>query len=196
MRPPILIVLALAVLGVSLPARAADRPVTREGLVDLLKGERVWCSGWHEADQSCEDVSFVDLAEGGKVLQTSRLRMSADPDLQMVVRETVEIEGGALCSTFRFEALDIVILMDERPASAELALPLLGVLAESMAGLEGKKACESYVRNEATGELRSTVTLDGVEAPEFNSTYRLIAPETRIQLRPMLDDAESSQTTT
>lgn len=196
MRQPILALLAIAAISAGLPARAAEKPVTREALIDLLKSERVWCSGWKESDHSCEDVSFVDIKTGGKVEQTSRLRMSAEPDLQMVVRETVEVEGGALCSTFRFEALDIVILMDERPATAELALPLIGVLAESMAGLEGKKACESYVRDEATGDLRSTVTLDGVEAPEFNSIYRLIAPETRIQLRPMLDDEEASQTTT
>jgi hypothetical protein len=56
-----------------------------------------------------------------------------------------------------------------------------------MASLEGKKSCEAYVRDEATGELKATVTLDGEAAPEFDSTYRLIPPDTRILLRPLFE---------
>ncbi|MBI5939253.1 MAG: hypothetical protein HY859_02375 [Caulobacterales bacterium] len=179
-------------LALALPAQAAEKPLTRDALLTVLKADQVWCSGWRAQDQSCEDVAFVDVLPGNKVRQVSRYRMSSDPDLQMVVRETVDVEGGALCSTFRFTDLDIVVLMDNEPAPQEQAAGILAVLAQSMANLEGKKTCEAYVRDEATGELKSTVTLDGEAAPEFDSIYRLIAPDTRILLRPMFEGEEQS----
>ena len=108
----------------------------------------------------------------------------------MVVRETVSVEGGALCSTFRFDDLDIVVLMDDEPAPPEQAASILAILAESMASLEGKKTCEAYVRDDVTGELKASVTLDGEAAPEFDSIYRLITPDTRILLRPLFEDEE------
>jgi hypothetical protein len=195
MRPLTALVLAAAVaLPAALPAQAAEKALTRDGLLAVLKSDRVWCSGWRDQDQSCEDVAFIDVLPGDQVRQVSRYRMSTDPDLQMVVRETVTVEGGALCSTFSFDDLEIVVLMDEEPAPAEQALPILAILAQSMSGLEGKKACEAYVRDEATGELRATVTLDGQAAPEFDSIYRLITPDTRIMLRPMFDETEEPDT--
>ncbi|MDP1736029.1 MAG: hypothetical protein Q8L23_01160 [Caulobacter sp.] len=185
-----LAVAAAVSLPAALPAHAADRPLTRDALLAMLKTDQVWCSGWRDKDQSCEDVAFIDVLPGDKVRQVSRYRMSADPDLQMVVRETINVEGGALCSVFNFDALEIVVLVDEEPAPVEQSAPILAILAESMANLEGKKACEAYVRDEATGELKASVTLDGEAAPEFDSIYKLIRPDTRILLRPMFEDAE------
>lgn len=183
---------ATIVLPVALPAQAAEKPLTRDALLTVLRTDQVWCSGWRAQDQSCEDVAFVDVLPGNKVQQVSRYRMSMEPDLQMVVRETVSVEGGALCSTFRFTDLEIVVLMDNEPAPQEQSAGILAVLAQSMANLEGKKTCEAYVRDETTGELKSTVTLDGEAAPEFDSIYKLIAPDTRILLRPMFEGEEQS----
>jgi len=191
MRLWTLLTAAALSLPLALPARAADKPLTREALVAVLKTEQVWCSGWRAQDQSCEDIALSEL-QGDKVRQVSRYRMSTEPNLQMVVRETVNVEGAALCSIFRFDDLDIVVLMDDQPAPQEQAAPILAILAESMASLEGKKSCEAYVRDEATGELKATVTLDGEAAPEFDSTYRLIPPDTRILLRPLFEDEERS----
>lgn len=188
----LLFLAAMIALPVAAPAQAAEKPLTRDALLAVLKADTVWCSGWRAQDQSCEDVAFVDILPGNKVQQVSRYRMSTQPDLQMIVRETVSVEGGALCSTFRFDDLDIVVLMDNEPAPQEQAAPILSVLAQSMANLEGKKTCEAYVRDDVTGELKATVTLDGEAAPEFDSTYRLIGPETRILLRPMFEDEEQS----
>lgn len=189
------LVLAVVVaLPAALPAQAAEAPLTREGLVALLKSDKVWCSSWRDKDQSCEDIAFLEAA-GDLVTQISRYRMSQTPDLQMVVRETVKMEGASLCSTFKFAELDVVVLMDGEPAEAEQALPILAILAQSMADLEGKKACEAYVRDDATGEVKGKVTLDGEAAPEFDSIYRLIAPETRIQLRPVFEDTEATSIT-
>lgn len=188
--------LAIAV-ALALPARAAqtsDRPLSRDALLAVLKSDQVWCSGWRDNDQSCEDIAFIDVLPGDKVRQVSRYRMSADPNLEMVVRETVDIEGGELCSTFRFDELDIVVLMDDQPAPLEQAGPILAILAQSMAHLEGKRSCEGYVRDEVTGELKAHVTLDGEAAPEFDSIYRLIEPDTRILLRPMFEDEEEATT--
>lgn len=181
---------ATALLSVAAPAHAAEKALTRDGLLAVLKADRVWCSGWRDKDQSCEDVAFIDLLPGDRVRQVSRYRMSAEPDLQMMVRETINLEGAALCSTFRFNNLEIVVLMDNEPAPQEQAASILAVLAESMANLEGKKTCEAYVRDEVTGDLKASVTLDGEAAPEFDSIYRLITPDTRILLRPMFEDEE------
>lgn len=188
--------LAVAVaLPIALPARASEAPLTREGLLAVIKSDKVWCSSWRDKDQSCEDIAFVEVKGADTVDQISRYRMSQSPDLQMVVRETVKVEGAALCSTFRFAALDIVVLMDGEPAEAEQALPILAILAQSMADLEGKKTCEAFARDDATGEIKGRVTLDGEAAPEFDSIYRLIAPTTRIQLRPVFEDTEAITTT-
>lgn len=183
---------AAATFSVALPAQAAEKPLTRAGLLAVLKSDRAWCSGWHDEDQSCEDLAFIDVLPGNKVQQVSRYRMSVEPDLQMVVRETVNVEGGALCSTFRFNDLEIVVLMDDEPAPQEQTASVLAILAESMSNLEGKKTCEAYVRDDVTGELKASVTLDGEAAPEFNSVYKLITPDTRILLRPMFQDEEQS----
>lgn len=184
---------ALAV-PTTLPAAAAEKPVTRDGLVTMLRANQVWCSGWQDADQSCEDIAFIDVLPGNQIRQVSRYRMSVEPNLEMVVRETINLEGDALCSTFRFSDLEIVVLMDNEPAPEEQAAPILAVLAESMAHLEGKKSCEAYGRDEATGDLKGHVTLDGEAAPEFDSTYRLIKPETRILLRPMFEREDEATT--
>ena len=191
MRLWTLLAVAVAIaLPTAAPAQAADKPLSRDALLAVLKSKQVWCSGWRDGDKSCEDIAFVDLLPGDTVRQVSRYRMSARPNLEMVVRETVRLEGGQLCSTFRFDDLEIVVLMDDQPAPVDQATGILAILAQSMAHLEGKKSCEAYVRDEATGELRAHVTLDGEAAPEFDSVYRLITPDTKILLRPMFEDEE------
>lgn len=181
-----------AMLSSAAPAAAAEKPLSREMLLSVLKSGQVWCSGWLDKDQSCEDIAFLDVLPGNKVRQVSRYRMSTEPNLEMVVRETMNIEGPGLCSVFRFNDLEVVVLIDSAPAPAEQTAPILAVLAQSMAHLEGKKSCETYVRDETTGELKGHVTLDGEAAPEFDSVYRLIKPETRILLRPMFQDDDTS----
>lgn len=191
---PALAFAALIALPAAASARAGEAPLTGKSLLSLMAGDKVWCSGWRDKDQSCEDVAFIEV-KGKQVSQTSRFRMLADPDVQLVVRETLKLEGGALCATFRFSALETVVLRDGEPAQPEEALPLLAAMAESMADLEGKKACEAYTRDSDTGEVRGRVTLDGEHAPEFDSIYRLIEPDTRILLRPMIDETEATTIT-
>lgn len=193
MRSWILLAIALA-FAPALPASAAEKPVSRESLLTMLKSDQVWCSAWQDKDQSCEDIAFLDVLPGNQVRQVSRYRMSAEPNLEMVVRETMKLEGDALCSVFRFNDLEIVVLMDEQPAPEEQAAPILAILAQSMAHLEGRKSCEAYGRDETTGDLRGHVTLDGEAAPEFDSTYRLIKPDTRILLRPMFEHEDEATT--
>jgi len=185
-----LAVVAAVALTAALPARAGEIPLAGDSLIAALRGDQVWCSGWRDRDRSCEDVAYVDSVDGAEIRQITRYRVSLDPDLQMAVRQTMTMQGGALCATFKFADLDIVVLVDGEPAPAEQALPILVVLSQSLADLEGKRACETFVRDEATGEIRSTATLDGEPAPEFDSVYRLIPPDTRIKLRPMFEDTE------
>lgn len=193
MRLWIPLVLALG-LAPALPASATERPVNREGLLTVLRSNQVWCSDWKDKDQSCEDIAFLDVLPDNQVRQVSRYRMSEEPDLEMVVRETMKLEGDALCSVFRFDDLEIVVLMDDQPAPMEQAAPILAILAQSMAHLEGKKSCEAYGRDDVTGDLKGHVTLDGEAAPEFDSTYRLLKPDTKILLRPMFEHEDEPTT--
>ena len=85
-------VLALGAL-IALPATAAgaaEAPLSGKSLLTLMAEDRVWCSGWRDKDQSCEDVAFLEV-KGKEVSQISRFRMLSDPDVQLVVRETLKL---------------------------------------------------------------------------------------------------------
>lgn len=182
------------VLAAGPRARAAEVPLTRDTLVAALKSDSVWCSWWRDRDRSCEDVAYTDGIDGDQVSQVSRFRLWDDPDLQVVVRETRTLKNGALCATFRFLDLEVAVLSDGERAPEEQTLPVLAMLAQAMADLEGKKTCEVFTRDEATGVLRSTATVDGEPAPEYDTEYRLTPPDTRIRLRPTIDSGETPST--
>ena len=174
------------------PAAAVEAPISREALMDILKGDQIWCSEWRADQSSCDDVGFVEASTDGKYVQTYRYRLSTEPDLQMVMQETVSLEGDALCSTFSFESVELAVLLDGQPAPDEQSAEIAGIMASTMSELEGKKVCERYSRDSETGVLQATVTLDGKRAPKFDSQYLLIKPDTRIQLRPLFDDSDDN----
>lgn len=185
---------AFLALPVATTAHAGDVPLTRDGLLAAIKSDKVWCSRWQDKDQSCEEVTFLE-AKKDIISQTRRYRMSDSADIEMVVSEKLKLEGGALCSTFKFENLDIVVLSGGEPAPDEQALTTRAVIATIMADLEGKKSCAAFTQDDKTGLVKSTITLDGQAAPEFDTDYRLLSPDTRIQLRPVFEDAEASNIT-
>ncbi|MBP7704625.1 MAG: hypothetical protein KA105_05005 [Caulobacter sp.] len=185
---------ALLALPVAAPAWAADVPLKGAGLTSVLESDKVWCAAWREDDQSCEEVLFLD-AKAGKVIQTRRYQLSDTSSVELVVRETVKIEADRLCSTYRFADLDIVVLADGSPAPAEQAAPAMSLVAALMAELEGKKTCETLVRDDKTGAIKSSVTIDGEVAPEFDADYRLLAPDARIKLRPLFEDTPDTSVT-
>lgn len=185
---------AVLALPVATAARADDIPLNRDGLLAVIKSDKVWCSRWQDKDQSCEEVTFLEAGKG-VVNQTRRYRMSNEADIEMVVREQLKIEGAALCSTFHFEDLDIVVLNEGSPAPEEQSMTTRALIAQIMADLEGKKTCEAFLQDDKTGLIKSRVTLDGQAAPEFDTDYRLLSPNTRIQLRPIFEDTEASNIT-
>lgn len=185
---------AVLTLPVTTTAHAGDIPLSKDGLLAAIKSDKVWCSRWQDKDQSCEEVTFLE-AKKDVVSQTRRYRMSNEADLEMVVREKLTLEGGALCSTFKFEDLDIVVLAGGEPAPDEQALTTRAVIATLMADLEGKKTCAAFTQDDKTGLVKSRITLDGQAAPEFDTDYRLLSPDTRIQLRPVFEDTEASSIT-
>lgn len=186
--------LPVAPLMVATTAHAGDIPLSQDGLLAAIKSDKVWCSRWQDKDQSCEEVTFLE-AKKDIISQTRRYRMSESADIEMVISEKLKLEGGALCSTFKFEALDIVVLAGGEPAPDEQALTTRAVIAAIMADLEGKKTCAAFTQDDKTGLVKSTITLDGQAAPEFDTDYRLLSPDTRIQLRPVFEDTEASSIT-
>jgi hypothetical protein len=192
--PKVLLPVACALLALA-PAAvqagpATDSPLTGETLAQLLKGDHVWCGEWRGRDTSCEDVGFVDVIDAKTYRQTYRYQLSDSPDMAMVVRQTVTLEGDALCAQFKFAELDIIVLEDGEPAGPETSAPVVAMLAETMKGLEGKKTCEHFKREISTGDVTSFVTLDGEVSPDYDSRYRLLTPDARINLRPLIQPEE------
>lgn len=181
-------------LPLAAPAWAADIPLKGAGLTEVLKGDKVWCANWRETEKSCEEVVFRD-AKAGKVVQTRRYQISDASSVELVIRETVAVEGDRLCSTYRFEDLELVVLSEGSPAPAEQAAPAMTLVGALMAELEGKKTCESLARDDATGAIRSSTTVDGEAAPEFDTDYRLLAPDARIKLRPLFENTPDTSVT-
>lgn len=184
----------LLTLPVAAPAWAADVPLRGAGLSEVLKSDKAWCANWREAEKSCEEVVFRD-ARAGKVVQTRRYQISDASAVELVIRETVAVEGDRLCSTYRFEDLELVVLAEGEPAPAEQAAPAMTLVGALMSDLEGKKTCETLVRDDATGAIRSSTTVDGEAAPEFDTDYRLLAPDTRIKLRPVFENTPDTSVT-
>lgn len=176
-----------AVIGlpVAAPARATDMVLAQEDLLAVIQGGQTWCESWRDKDDSCEHTEITEMLPGDQVRRTSHFRLADNPDLQMVVYEKRSVEGRALCVTFRFSEMEIVTLIDGQPATKEQAAPLLAKLAEAMADLEGKKVCEAYARDDETGVVRSTTTVAGRAAPEFDSVFRLIKPNPGTPIRPL-----------
>jgi hypothetical protein len=113
----------------------------------------------------------------------------------MVVRNTVKLEGGKLCWTYRFAEMDIAFLEAGVRATREQAAAMLMVMRETMSDLEGKVACEAFTRDDATGEITAVATLDGERAPEYDSRFRLLPPEARIKLRGVFEDKPEPSST-
>jgi hypothetical protein len=66
------------------------------------------------------------------------------------------------------------------------------MLADTMQGLEGKMTCEHFKRDISTGDVSSFVTLDGAVSPDYDSHYRLLTPDARINLRPLIQPEDSN----
>jgi hypothetical protein len=177
--------LALTGAGLSGPSQAAELSLGRQGLIDLASSNRMLCNQWRARDGSCEDVGYFEMLVGEAVRLTYRFRLSLEPDLEVIVRETAQLDGDALCSVFSLDALDISVLADGSPATQEQTLAITLLYRESLAEFEGKKACETYFKDAETGDLRTVVTLDGELAPTLDNVYRLLGPEDRIHLRPV-----------
>lgn len=194
MRALQVLALIAAVSGPSAALAQPDRPLTRDGLVATIKSERPWCAGWREADQSCEEIVFLEAIEGA-VSQTRRYRIYEGSDFEMVVRNTARFDGGKLCWTYRFAEMDIAFLEAGVRAPKEQAAAMLMVMRETMADLEGKVACEAFSRDEATGEIAAAATLDGERAPEYDNRFRLLTPDARVKLRGVFEDTPDPTTT-
>jgi len=194
MRALQVLALAALVLAPSAALARAERPLTREALVATIKSDRAWCAGWRETDQSCEEVVFLEPVKN-LFSQTRRYRIYEGSDFEMVVRNTVKLEAGKLCWTYRFVEMDIAFLEAGARASREQAAAMTVVMRETMAELEGKVVCEAFSRDDVTGEIAASATLDGERAPEYDSRFRLLPPDSRVKLRGVFDDTPEPTTT-
>jgi len=185
---------ALAFAALLAPLAASAQPsaaLSGDALTRLINDGQVWCAGWRDSDQSCDEVVFMEAADG-KVAQTRRYRISDEVDFEMVIRQTLKVDGPRLCWTYRFEEMDVAVLNDGARAPAAQATVTIAMIRERMTDLEGKVACESYTRDAATGELSMTATLDGERAPDLDNRFKLLSPDSRVKLRALLETTEDA----
>ena len=185
MKTILLTLAVLAAVSIAPAALAGEAPLDREALRGLATSGEALCGGWRDRDDSCEDVGFMELLPQDQVLHTYRFRISFEPDYEIVMQETATIEDGALCSTYSLANLTVRVLADGQAAPTEQTLAISAMFEESLAEFEGKQVCESYFRDQATGELTTVVTIDGVRNPDLESSYRVLTKDERIHLRQM-----------
>ncbi len=170
------------------------RPLSRDALVATIKSDRTWCAGWRETDKSCEEVVFLEAGKG-VISQTRRYRIYEGADFEVILRNTAKIERDGLCWTYRFAEIDIAFLDAGERAQREQAAAMMMVMRETMSDLEGKVVCEAFSRDEKTGEISATTTLDGERAPEYDHRFRLLDPDARVKLRGVFEDKPEPTTT-
>ena len=191
MRSPAALVLAAALAATRTAVaqagpQPAARPLTRQDVAALVKQDASWCGGWRKSDDSCEELVFLATDKDG-VLQTRRYLLADEGVVELVVRQRVTLDNDGLCWTYRFVDLDIAVLNEGQRASAEQSAAMVLLMRERMADLEGKRSCERFARDAATGDILSTTTLDGAPAPELDTRFRLLPQDARIKLRGLID---------
>lgn len=188
---PLPLLAALAALALAGGAAAADvaspggsgtnPTLGRTALVELAKGGQPLCGGWRPKDDSCEDIGFMEVLADGQVRQTYRFKLSDEYEIAM--RQTVKFEGDALCAVFRWDDIDLVVLREGSRAPMSEALPLTIMLQSSLEQFNGKNICETYQRDIVTGEITTTVTVDGERDPSLDADYRVLEHGDTIHLR-------------
>ncbi|NBB15752.1 hypothetical protein GVN21_10335 [Caulobacter sp. SLTY] len=153
----------------------------RTALVELARTGQPLCGGWRPKDDSCEDIGFMEVLADGQVRQTYRFKLSDDYEIAM--RQTVKFEGDALCAVFRWDEIDVVVLRDGDRAPMSESLPLTIMLQSSLEEFNGKTICETYQRDTVTGEITTTVTVDGQRDPALDADYRVLDKGDTIHLR-------------
>ena len=153
----------------------------RTALIELANGGQPLCGGWRPKDDSCEDIGFMEVLADGQVRQTYRFKLSEEYEVAM--RQTVKFEGDALCAVFRWDEIDVVVLRDGERAPMSESLPLTVMLQSSLEEFDGKTICETYQRDTASGELTTTVTVDGERYPALDADYRVLDHGDTIHLR-------------
>jgi hypothetical protein len=184
--------LCAGLLAVSQVAKAADQPMSHADILKIVRDKGVLCEGWRSSDESCQSLLFLDAAAGG-LAETNRLQMADGPDVTVGLHAAAALAGGAVCTRIDFGPSHAVVLVDGEPSDSELAGQYLDALKNSLAAYDGKRACETFRRDANTGVIRSTTTIDGQPAPELDSTYRLLAADAKIHLRPLFAEDGSAQ---
>jgi len=190
MRMKVSLAAALAMAGwiatAATASQAAERRLTGDDLRDLARRETLWCDSYVEKTDDCDAITLLRLLPDGRVLQTSQVLIQQDPNVDVVIQDTVEVRGDQLCEKFEGLSDKMRFRMNGSPAPAMLSLQLGALFASATQDLEGKTVCQAFYRDEATGELREEMTADGVRREDLESVYRLKEGEGAWMLRPQI----------
>ncbi|HYF23956.1 MAG TPA: hypothetical protein VD929_11215 [Caulobacteraceae bacterium] len=195
MKVSLTAVLALAGWAVAAGSgAAAERRLTGDDLRDLARRETLWCDTYVEKTDDCDAITLLRLLPDGRVAETSQLLIQQDPNVDVVIQDTVRIDGDRLCERFADLSEKMRFRMNGSPAPAMLSLQLQALFAASTQDLEGKMVCQAFYRDEATGELREELTVDGARREDLESVYRIKEGDGAWMLRPQIGAGEDDET--
>lgn len=186
---PLLIALSLT-LCAGQAAAAAEAPFSRQAVLDTAAKGLVWCSNFDDKTGACEQVATLSPGAAGAIRQSGLMRLMADPDVQIAFTNPAVLEGDALCADMSFKAEEVVVLIGGQPATSDQAAPILDMMRALTAEFEGKRECETYVHDPATGLVRSVVKVDGAARPDLDDTYKLLPAGADYRLRPLISPAD------
>lgn len=170
------VLLALAPeASVAAPAKpvAGEHRLSADEIRALAKREVLWCDDYKAANDDCEAITLVRLAPDGRLAETTTLLISDGPHLQAFLGEFDDVKGDRVCSKVAVASMPMSFVMEGKPVSADAAMGLRAIMAQSLADLEGKTVCQSFYRGSEPDRLREEVTVDGKRREDLETTYLL-----------------------
>lgn len=191
---PQLAAVALCAALLAAPAVARDdRPMTADEVLDLARGQTVWCENYSEETRDCEGLYMLRQEADGTLVSSAMFLLTEQPRLTFMIAEVVELRGDQLCSSGSVDDLNIRASLEGEPAPETMNLAIRQIFAESMAPYADKTMCQRLLATDDPAVLHEEITADGERLPDFETTYRLGDFDSGFLLRPMVEPEAEGQ---
>jgi hypothetical protein len=147
--------------------------MTGAELRDLARRDTLWCDGYDDATNDCEQITLMTLRDDGGLSQTTTLLLEEQPRMQAFLGEVDQIVGDQLCSVIDSRDLPAGFLLEGHVVPEPEASTLRQALIESLVDLHGKTVCQAFYRGPDPSHVREVITVDGKRRQDLESTYIL-----------------------
>ncbi|MBX3478446.1 MAG: hypothetical protein KF910_12605 [Brevundimonas sp.] len=138
---------------------------------------KVQCYDPVVAEKTCRAIGAYRFGPGDEIWNESQSLLGASPRIVLTGRTRVWVRDGAECARNQNHADEIVGIQVNGVAledgQYETVRAQIGAALETAMG--GGELCSTYHAND-DGSLRATVTVGGVDRPEFESTVLWVDP--------------------